>query len=86
LSPIVTAGLPAPGPLAAGAGVLTDVLAALELDEDLLLPHAPSTMLSDATSSADRALARLLLSLLRLLLDILASDVDYWMCVMTASG
>ena len=38
LSPIVTAGLPTPGPLAAGAGVIAE----LELDEDLLLPQAAS--------------------------------------------
>jgi len=50
--------LPTPGPLAAGAGVLAEVLAdELELEEDLLLPHAASAMLRIATSRADSALA-----------------------------
>jgi hypothetical protein len=56
LSPIVTAGLPTPGPLAAGAGALADVLAELALDEDLLLPHAVSVTLTATRRSADRAL------------------------------
>jgi hypothetical protein len=45
LSPIVTAGLPTPGPLAAGVAVVAGWLAlvALELvEDDLLLPHAAS--------------------------------------------
>jgi hypothetical protein len=53
LSPIVTAGLPTPGPLAAGAAVVAGWLAvvALELvEDDLLLPHAAS-----ATASAPSA-------------------------------
>src|ERR1700737_323682 len=53
LSPIVTAGLPTPGPLAAGACALTEL--ELELDEDLLLPQAPSTTLATSTTSAARA-------------------------------
>jgi hypothetical protein len=43
LSPIVTAGLPTPGPLDAGAGVELLALGALELLDDevvLLLPQA----------------------------------------------
>jgi hypothetical protein len=53
LSPIVTAGLPVPGPLAA-AGAGDVALVALEvLEEDLLLPHPASTNASaPSTSSA----------------------------------
>jgi hypothetical protein len=52
LSPIVTAGLPTPGPLAAGVAVVAVVagwlaLVALELvEDDLLLPHAASASVS----------------------------------------
>src|SRR5437016_10713866 len=63
LSPSVTAGLPAPGPLAAAAGVLAE----LELDLDLLLPQAASAMLTVATRSTDRAPARWWFRLLELL-------------------
>src|SRR4029077_21115914 len=69
LSPSVTAGLPTPGPLAAGAGVLAE----LELDLDLLLPHAASAMLKAATSRTDRVPARWWFRLLLLLPSKLAS-------------
>src|SRR5438045_6540932 len=70
LSPSVTAGLPTPGPLAAGAGVLAE----LELDDDfLLLPHAASPMLNATSSTAHRAPARWWFRLLPLLPRIVAS-------------
>jgi hypothetical protein len=50
LSPIVTAGLPAPGPVAAGAGAAVELL-----DDDvlLLLPHAANPVpTSDRVSLA----------------------------------
>ena len=68
LSPIVTAGLPTPGPLAAGAGVLVELVL-----EDLLLPQAASAMLRAATSRTDRAPARWWFRLLPLLPGMLAS-------------
>src|ERR1700723_3313764 len=48
LSPIVTAGLPAPGPLAAVLELVLLVEGVLELldDEDELLPHAASPITS----------------------------------------
>jgi hypothetical protein len=53
LSPIVTAGLPTPGPLAEEAGVLAAVLAVVLLEvELLLLPHAASPTLSTTTANA----------------------------------
>jgi hypothetical protein len=57
LSPIVTAGLPAPGPLAADAAVeLLDEDALELLDDELLLPHAASpTTSAPAASSAASA-------------------------------
>src|SRR6267378_2361156 len=51
LSPIVSAGLPTPGPLAAGAGVAVVALALLELlEDDLLPPHAASPTTSANTA------------------------------------
>jgi hypothetical protein len=50
LSPIVTAGLPAPGPPDAALELV--LLVVVLVLEDLLLPHAASTMLSATTTSA----------------------------------
>jgi hypothetical protein len=56
LSPIVTAGFPAPGPLAAVAVELL-VDDALELlDDELLLPHAARPATSAAADSSAPAL------------------------------
>src|ERR1700736_6701026 len=56
LSPIVTAGLPAPGPLAAAVDVLAGAaLELLELD-DLLEPHAATTNVEPITPTANRNL------------------------------
>jgi hypothetical protein len=54
LSPIVTAGLPAPGPLAAVLELVLLVDAAVELDDELL-PHAasPTTRALVASSAAN---------------------------------
>jgi len=54
LSPIVTAGLPAPGP---PAGVVEADVVALELleDEELLLPHAASPTLIAVTAHSAAA-------------------------------
>jgi hypothetical protein len=53
LSPIVTAGLPAPGPLAAVLELVLLVDAVLELlDEDELLPHAASPTTSALVASS----------------------------------
>src|ERR1700730_15048349 len=87
LSPIVTAGLPTPGPLAAGAGVLAWVLAELELDEDLLLPQAVSARHRAAITAADRMLALRCWCLLRLLSDIASLPMlMYWIWVTTVLG
>jgi hypothetical protein len=56
LSPIVTPGLPTPGPLAAAGGVAAvvtaGVLAVVLLDDLLLLPHAASAaVLATANAS-----------------------------------
>jgi hypothetical protein len=51
LSPIVTAGLPAPAPLAVAVELLVDD--ALELlDDELLLPHAARPATSAAADSS----------------------------------
>ena len=63
LSPIVTAGLPAPGPPAAGAEADVVALELLE-DDELLLPHAASPTLSAVTANSAAALPRRVLELL----------------------
>jgi hypothetical protein len=69
LSPIVTAGLPVPGPLDAGA---TPDVVALELLEDveLLLPHAASPTVSAAVANSAAALNQRVLDLLHRVFDI----------------
>src|SRR5579875_4229055 len=55
LSPIVTAGLPTPGPLLAGFAAVLEVLELVVLepvDDDLLLPHAASATPSASSASA----------------------------------
>jgi hypothetical protein len=63
LSPIVTAGLPAPGPLAVEVEVDDD---ALELDDDelLLLPHAAKPTLNALTANSAAVLPPAVLNLL----------------------
>jgi hypothetical protein len=62
LSPIVTAGLPAPGPLAGEV----EVDDALELDDEelLLLPHAAKPTLNALTANSAAALPPAVLNLL----------------------
>src|SRR5438309_5639872 len=58
LSPIVTAGLPTPGPLAAGADAPVVALELELVDDELLLPQAvrPATTASAAEPLATRVL------------------------------
>src|ERR1700680_459013 len=87
LSPIVTGGLPAPGPLAAGALVLAEVLAELEVDEDfLLLPQAASAMLRAARITTDRVNALWWFRLLQLLPGIPRLLMLMCGCVMNLLG
>jgi hypothetical protein len=51
LSPIVTAGLPAPGPLPAALELLDEDVLEL-LDDELLLPHAASPAPSATAASS----------------------------------
>jgi hypothetical protein len=79
LSPIVTSGLPTPGPLAAAGAVVAVVagwpaLVALELlEEDLLLPHAASASVSAPSANAAEPLLVNAVNLLRLMGVIAAS-------------
>jgi hypothetical protein len=64
LSPIVTAGLPTPGPLLAGAEVAVGALELELLDDEvllLLLPHAERPTASASAAAAPAINARVLL-------------------------
>jgi hypothetical protein len=78
LSPIVTGGLPTPGPLLAEVDVLAVVAAGVELelldDDVLLLPHAARPTQSAISANAARTFVLGVLGVLDLLnlLDLLA--------------